>query len=75
MTIEIVGTTTAGANKLIAVPQEHWVEFQQLIQRGANLWPDASAAIKSFADAVTSGRELQDYNNRAEYGTQRSSRW
>ena len=35
--------------------------FKELIQRGANLWPDAPASIKEFADLVTSGTIRQDY--------------
>lgn len=38
------------------------VAFQQLVQRGANLWPDATPAIKAFADEITSGKVLQDYS-------------
>lgn len=36
--------------------------FQELVQRGANLWPDATPAIKAFADQVTNGKVLQDYS-------------
>jgi hypothetical protein len=35
--------------------------FKELVQRGANLWPDAPAEIKEFADLVTTGQVLQDY--------------
>lgn len=35
--------------------------FKELIQRGANLWPDAPAEIKELADLVTNGTILQDY--------------
>jgi len=35
--------------------------FKELVQRGANLWPDAPASIKSFADLVTVGKEQQPY--------------
>ncbi len=37
-------------------------EFQELVQRGANLWPDASPEIKTFADLITNGKELQPYS-------------
>lgn len=37
------------------------VAFKELIQRGANLWPDAPPAIKSLADMVTNGKEMQPY--------------
>lgn len=36
--------------------------FKQLVQRGANLWPDAPAAIKEFADLITNGQILQEYS-------------
>jgi hypothetical protein len=45
----------------IAIPVANYGAFQELIQRGANLWPDAPPAIKEFADLVTSGRVMQDY--------------
>ena len=35
--------------------------FKDLVQRGANLFPDAHPEIKTFADLVTSGKVLQDY--------------
>lgn len=41
-------------------------EFKELVQRGTNLWPDASPDIKEFADLVTNGKVLQDY--RAQIG-------
>lgn len=40
-------------------------EFKELVQRGTNLWPDASPDIKEFADLVTNGRVLQDYRAQA----------
>jgi hypothetical protein len=35
--------------------------FKELVQRGANLWPDAAAEIKETADLITNGTILQDY--------------
>lgn len=35
--------------------------FKELVQRATNLWPDAPAEIKEFADLVTNGRIMQDY--------------
>ncbi len=46
---------------LIAIPLDHRAEFQQLVQRGSNLNPDASAWMKEFADLVTTGEVKQDY--------------
>jgi len=42
--------------------------FKELIQRGANLWPDAPPEIKAFADWITNGKIMQDYH--AQAGTQ-----
>lgn len=39
--------------------------FKELVQRGANLWPDAPPEIKTFADEVTNGRILQDYESQS----------
>lgn len=42
---------------------EDYKLFQETIQRGTNLWPDAPAVIKTFADMVTSGKVLQVYTD------------
>lgn len=45
--------------------------FIELVQRGANLWPDASSELKEFADLITGtadgklGDRLQDYKKLA----------
>lgn len=59
--IEYFSQTDSTGASIIYVRQEHKAELKELIQRGANLWPDASPAIKEFADMVTSGKILQDY--------------
>lgn len=41
--------------------QADWKHFQELVQRGANLWPDAPPSIKEFADKVTIGHVQQNY--------------
>jgi hypothetical protein len=41
--------------------EDSMIAFKELIQRGANLWPDAPPEIKSFADLITNGEVLQDY--------------
>ncbi len=46
---------------LISVPSANAKEFRELVQRGSNLNPDASAWMKEFADLVTSGEVKQDY--------------
>lgn len=38
-----------------------WKDFQELVHRATNLWPDAPAHIKEFADMVTVGHVQQDY--------------
>ena len=36
--------------------------FRELVQRATNLWPDAPAEIKEFADQITNnGWVMQDY--------------
>ena len=44
---------------------ESIAQFKELIQRGANLWPDAQPEIKEFADLITNGEVFQDYHAQA----------
>jgi hypothetical protein len=44
-------------------------KFKELVQRGSNLWPDAPASIKEFADQVTTGTVLQDYKSQEKKAT------
>ena len=53
---------TKDKNFFIAIDSLSAEDFQTLVQRGANLWPDAPPEIKKFADLITSGEILQDYN-------------
>lgn len=50
----------------IHIDDENWKSFQELVQRGSNLWPDAPPEIKEFADMVTSGMVMQDYYRQAD---------
>lgn len=50
---------------VIVVDSESLESFKELVQRGANLWPDASAEIKEFADMITNGEVLQNYRAQA----------
>lgn len=44
--------------------EESFKSFQQLVQRGTNLWPDAPAEIKAFADKITNdGKVQQEYQH------------
>lgn len=52
---------TNQGNHIVAIEDESLETFKQLVQRGANLWPDAPPEIKEFADLVTNGTVLQDY--------------
>lgn len=46
----------------IHIPHSMSSEFKELVQRATNLWPDASPAIKTFADQITNdGKLMQDY--------------
>lgn len=40
---------------------ESMAAFKELVFRGTNLWVDAPAEIKTFADEVEHGKALQDY--------------
>lgn len=46
---------------VVVIDSESIVEFQNLIHRGVNLFPDASPEVKEFADVITNGFALQDY--------------
>lgn len=35
--------------------------FQELVFRATNLWPDAPAEVKQFADIITCGQPMQNY--------------
>lgn len=45
----------------ITVPGTDWKRFQEMVQRGTNLWPDAPDYIKKAADLITSGKVMQPY--------------
>jgi molybdenum cofactor biosynthesis enzyme MoaA len=47
----------------ISVDAKEWKRFQEVWQRGTNLWPDAPDFIKKAADIITSGKIMQDYMN------------
>lgn len=66
MTIRLVRQPDEFAGASIHIPTDlAWKHFQELIQRGANLWPDAPPEIKEFADLVTNGKVMQDYYRQA----------
>jgi len=50
---------------IIVDGKESLANFKQLVQRGANLWPDAQPEIKELADQVTNNKILQDYRQQA----------
>ena len=45
----------------IHVPERHLEEFKLLVNKAMNCWPDASPAMKEFADTLLEGKPLQDY--------------
>lgn len=57
-------TVTEISNGIVIIidQSEDLDSFKKLIQRGANLWPDAPASIKGFADIITVGHIQQDYS-------------
>lgn len=49
--------------KVLVAGEETTAAFIELIQRGANLWPDAPPEIKEIADLVTNGEIMQEYSH------------
>lgn len=62
-TIEYHESKLTGFTQVLIFDEIGREYFKELVQRGANLWPDAPASIKEFADLVTSGSVLQDYKS------------
>lgn len=57
-----------GDTRVIVITDDNsWKQFQELVQRAANLWPDAHPEIKLFADQITEGKEQQDYQKQEYY--------
>lgn len=56
-----LNATSEKGGLIIAIEPENIPMFQELVQRGTNLWPDASPELKIFADLVTTGAVQQDY--------------
>lgn len=50
-----------GNSAAVHVPAEHMPAFKELLQRGANLWPDAPPEIKAFVDTFIEGKPMQNY--------------
>jgi len=63
--IEVKAIADGEAFVILVDSPESIENFKQLIQRGANLWPDAQPEIKEFADLITNGRIFQDYGSQA----------
>lgn len=38
-----------------------WKEFQELLRRGAECWPDASPNMKALVDLIIHGSLMQNY--------------
>ena len=65
MSLEVYTTMQDGLGTvykaIVATTADDYKYLQELVQRGANLWPDAPPQVKRVADLVTSGKVLQDY--------------
>lgn len=59
--IEYFPSKTDRGHDTIFISVESKAAFKELVQRGANIWPDAPAEIKILADLVTNGTVFQDY--------------
>lgn len=53
--------TSANLQCIIIDSAQSIARFKELVQRGANLFPDAHPELKEFADLITNGTILQDY--------------
>lgn len=62
-TNEGLDITDLTAGVMILVTSKHRKEFNELVQRATNNWPDASNEIKKFADLITNGKLMQDYDS------------
>lgn len=59
----ITHTLSTSDTLVVVVPIACREKFNELIHRGANLWPDAPPYIKELADNVTNGFPLQNYRD------------
>lgn len=60
ITIDVLRRT----NKLvIMIDNENVQMFKEMVNRALNCWDKAPAELKSFADRLNKGHELQDYHN------------
>lgn len=57
-----IHTPGPGIN-IITVSDNDMPVFKQMVNRAMNCWDKAPPELKSFADRLTSGKELQDYHN------------
>lgn len=57
----MIDVTIENAVHVIKVTENDWKDFQNLIQRAANTFPNAPPAMKELADLVTNGTVLQNY--------------
>ncbi len=71
-TIQVITTPT---NKVLIIPSELQPAFNELVFRATNLWPDAPAAIKDFADTLVHGHPLQDYAAQDTSKSAKDGRW
>ena len=55
----------------IVVENKSFIDFQTLVQRGGNLWSDATPEIKEFVDLITEGIPLGKVKKQKEYKLQR----
>lgn len=61
MTITHIIPSKHSDTLVLTVSDEDLSHFRELIQRGANLWPDAPPTMKELADLITTGQIMQDY--------------
>lgn len=59
---KLTGDIGTIGHSILILDYESWKQFQILVNRATNTWPDAPPEIKTFADQITNdGVVLQDY--------------
>lgn len=52
---------TCGNVGTLSLSGDEFKEFQELLRRGAECWPDASPDMKALVDLLTHGSLMQNY--------------
>lgn len=56
-----LGSSDKPLGATVVISSSSWGDFQKLVSRAMNCWPDASIELKEFHDVVVHGGLLQNY--------------